>query len=291
MASGGSVWLAATAAGADPVTVKAAPTANAAAPLPTIINGLRQIFFFSLLFRVIPFSLINRSDTVGYPTVQKENRIQALCRSVIDATANSWRRICRACQYGSEKRCRDSGSNRSSGVPMLDRPTKRVIALIVLLIVVATALRGYLPGGRPTSSPEAAVDATVSLAFISALLAISLAVIVVAVIGRLRQPRAARRPRGKPARRTRRQRRPAELARGADRAGIDDRMAVGDGPVDASAAPRHGRAHLTDRLEHSDTRRSRHRDAADKRVESTVGPRRTCCCLISPQARSSYWRC
>ena len=74
---------------------------------------------------------------------------------------------------------------------MSDRATRRVIALIVLIIVVAAALRGYLPGGRPTTPHEPVVNSTVSLAFIVALLAMSLGVIVVAVIGRLRQPRVA----------------------------------------------------------------------------------------------------
>lgn len=74
---------------------------------------------------------------------------------------------------------------------MPDRATRRAIALIVLLIVVAAALRGYLPGGRPTTSPEPVVNSAVSLAFIVALLAMSLTVILIAVIGRLRQPRVA----------------------------------------------------------------------------------------------------
>ena len=41
------------------------------------------------------------------------------------------------CQY-EKSRCR-------AGVPMMDKPTGRVVALIVLLIAVAAALRGYLP--------------------------------------------------------------------------------------------------------------------------------------------------
>jgi hypothetical protein len=74
---------------------------------------------------------------------------------------------------------------------MPDRATSRVIALIVLLIVVAPALHGYLPGGRRTAPREHPGNSAVSLALTVALLAVSLAVIVVAVISRLRQPRAA----------------------------------------------------------------------------------------------------
>ena len=74
---------------------------------------------------------------------------------------------------------------------MPDKAAKRVIALIVLLIVVAAALRGYLPGSRRVAPREHAENSWVSLALIAALLAVSLAVIVVAVIGRLRQPGAA----------------------------------------------------------------------------------------------------
>lgn len=73
---------------------------------------------------------------------------------------------------------------------MPDRATSRVIALIVLLIVVAAALHGYLPGARRTPPREHAASSAVSLALVGALLVVSLAVIVVAVIGRLRQPRA-----------------------------------------------------------------------------------------------------
>ncbi|MGC2652629.1 MAG: DUF4129 domain-containing protein [Mycobacterium sp.] len=74
---------------------------------------------------------------------------------------------------------------------MPDKATSRVIALIVLLIVVAAALHGYLPGGRRTPPREHAGNSAVSLALVVALLAVSLAVIVIAVISRLRQPRAA----------------------------------------------------------------------------------------------------
>jgi hypothetical protein len=33
-----------------------------------------------------------------------------------------------------------------SGVPMFDKATGRVVAVLVLLIAVAAALRGYIPG-------------------------------------------------------------------------------------------------------------------------------------------------
>ena len=74
---------------------------------------------------------------------------------------------------------------------MPDRATSRVIAVIVLLIAVAAALRGYLPGGHRVAPREHAGNSSASLALVVALLAVSLAVIVVAVIGRLRQPRPA----------------------------------------------------------------------------------------------------
>jgi hypothetical protein len=73
---------------------------------------------------------------------------------------------------------------------MPDKATSRVIALIVLLIVVAAALHGYLPGSRRTAPREHTGNSAVSLALVGALLVVSLAVIVVAVITRLREPRA-----------------------------------------------------------------------------------------------------
>jgi hypothetical protein len=84
-----------------------------------------------------------------------------------------------------------AAGNRSSGVPMpgIDKPTGRVVALIVLLIFVAAALRGYLPAqdravhGEPGSSRAA-------LVFVVAALGVTLALVAIAVIARLRDPRA-----------------------------------------------------------------------------------------------------
>ena len=79
----------------------------------------------------------------------------------------------------------------SSGVPMpgIDKPTGRVVTLIVLLIFVAAAIRGYLPAqdravrGEPGSSRAA-------LIFVIAALGVTLALVAMAVIARLRDPRA-----------------------------------------------------------------------------------------------------
>ena len=84
-----------------------------------------------------------------------------------------------------------AAGNRSSGVPMpgIDKPTGRVVALIVLLIAVAAALRGYLPPqaravrGEPGSGRAAQI-------FVVAILGVTLALLAIAVIARLRDPRA-----------------------------------------------------------------------------------------------------
>lgn len=91
-----------------------------------------------------------------------------------------------------------AAANRSSGVTMPDKATSRVVAVIALLIVVAAALRGYLPGNDRTPR-EHATNAPASLAFIVTLLGVSLAIILVAIVTRLREPRAvARAPGGLP---------------------------------------------------------------------------------------------
>ncbi|KKC02753.1 DUF4129 domain-containing protein [Mycobacterium nebraskense] len=75
-------------------------------------------------------------------------------------------------------------------MPGMDKPTGRVVALIVLLLVVSAALRGYLPAshhavhGEPTNNPAA-------LVLVVAALGVTLALVAVAVIARLRDPRAA----------------------------------------------------------------------------------------------------
>jgi hypothetical protein len=83
-----------------------------------------------------------------------------------------------------------AAGNRSSGVPMpgMDKPTGRVVALIVLLVLVAAALRGYLPASErgphkePTEHPAALVSVAV-------LLSVSLAIVALSVIARLRDRR------------------------------------------------------------------------------------------------------
>ncbi len=74
-------------------------------------------------------------------------------------------------------------------MPGMDKPTGRVVALLVLLIALAAALRGYLPAphhavrGEPGSSRAA-------LTFVVAALAVTLALLAIAVIARLRDPHA-----------------------------------------------------------------------------------------------------
>ncbi|WP_406816664.1 DUF4129 domain-containing protein [Mycobacterium sp. M23085] len=70
----------------------------------------------------------------------------------------------------------------------MDKPTGRVVALIVLLLVVAAALRGYLPARLDATRSESGGGA--ALAFVVAVLAVTLAVVAVAVVARLRDPRA-----------------------------------------------------------------------------------------------------
>ncbi|MEB4210155.1 DUF4129 domain-containing protein [Mycobacterium sp. 94-17] len=70
----------------------------------------------------------------------------------------------------------------------MDKPTGRVVALIVLLFVVAAALRGYLPTRHDAMRSESGGQA--ALAFVVAVLAVTLALLAVAVVARLRDPRA-----------------------------------------------------------------------------------------------------
>jgi len=74
-------------------------------------------------------------------------------------------------------------------MPGIDKPTGRVVALIVLLIAVAAALRGYLP--TQDRGPLAAAGGNrAAMMFVIAALAGTLALMAVAVIARLRDPRA-----------------------------------------------------------------------------------------------------
>lgn len=72
---------------------------------------------------------------------------------------------------------------------MPDKPTGRVVALIVLLIVVAAALRGYLPAHAGAAHTESGPN-RVAFVFVVAALSVTVALVAFAVIARLRDPRA-----------------------------------------------------------------------------------------------------
>jgi hypothetical protein len=74
-------------------------------------------------------------------------------------------------------------------MPGIDKPTGRVVALIVLLIAVAAALRGYLPAQDRGQLAAAGGNRAMTM-FVIAALAGTLALMAVAVIARLRDPRA-----------------------------------------------------------------------------------------------------
>jgi hypothetical protein len=71
---------------------------------------------------------------------------------------------------------------------MSDKPTGRVVAVIVLLILVAAALRGYFPAHDPASRPEPG-GGRAGLMFVIAALSATLTLMAIAVIARLRDPR------------------------------------------------------------------------------------------------------
>jgi len=71
----------------------------------------------------------------------------------------------------------------------IDKPTGRVVALIVLLIAVGTALHGYLPADNRAAHAESGGGKAAQLAVIAAL-AGTLVLLAVAIIARLRGPRA-----------------------------------------------------------------------------------------------------
>lgn len=73
--------------------------------------------------------------------------------------------------------------------PGIDKPTGRVVALIVLMIFVAAALRGYLPAqGRVVRGEPGGGRA--ALVFVVVALSATLTLLAIAVIARLRDPRA-----------------------------------------------------------------------------------------------------
>lgn len=73
-------------------------------------------------------------------------------------------------------------------MPGMDKPTGRVVALIVLLLVVAAALRGYIPAPHHAVRSESGGRA--ALVFVVSILAATLALVAIAVVARLRDPRA-----------------------------------------------------------------------------------------------------
>jgi hypothetical protein len=72
----------------------------------------------------------------------------------------------------------------------LDKPTGRVVALVVLLLVVTAALRGYLPAPHQAVRSEPG-SGRAALLFVVGTLGATTAVVAIAVIARLRDPRAA----------------------------------------------------------------------------------------------------
>ena len=72
---------------------------------------------------------------------------------------------------------------------MMDKPTGRVVALIVLLIAAAAALRGYFPA-QVHGPLGGAAGNRAAMMFVIAALAGTLALMTVAIIARLRDPRA-----------------------------------------------------------------------------------------------------
>jgi hypothetical protein len=74
-------------------------------------------------------------------------------------------------------------------MPGIDKPTGRVIALIVLLIIVAAALRGYLPAQDHAVHREPG-SGRAAMMFVIAALSGTLALLTIAVVARLRDPRA-----------------------------------------------------------------------------------------------------
>lgn len=75
-------------------------------------------------------------------------------------------------------------------MPGMDKPTGRVVALIALLLVVSAALRGYLPAPHQRAHGEQG-SSQAALIIVVAALGITLALVAIAVVARLRDPRAA----------------------------------------------------------------------------------------------------
>jgi len=74
-------------------------------------------------------------------------------------------------------------------MPVIDKATGHVVAVIVLMIITGASLHGYLPGVE-RASQQGPPRSSASLVYVAALLAISLVIVGAAVIARLRDPRA-----------------------------------------------------------------------------------------------------
>ena len=74
-------------------------------------------------------------------------------------------------------------------MPGIDKPTGRVVALIVMMIFVAAALRGYLPA-QDHAAHNGPGSNRAALVFVIAALSATVALLAIAVIARLRDPRA-----------------------------------------------------------------------------------------------------
>lgn len=85
-----------------------------------------------------------------------------------------------------------AAGNQSGGVPMpgSDKPTRRVVALIVLLVCAAASLRGYLPANIRAAHDESA-DHPAAQVLVIVLLGVSLALIAISVIAQIREQRTA----------------------------------------------------------------------------------------------------
>lgn len=73
-------------------------------------------------------------------------------------------------------------------MPIFDKATGRVVAVIVLLIAIAASLRGYLPGVEHADTRQPPHSGS-SLVYVAALLGISLVIVAAALVARLRDPR------------------------------------------------------------------------------------------------------
>lgn len=74
-------------------------------------------------------------------------------------------------------------------MPGMDKPTGRVVALIALPLVVSAALRGYLPASHHAAHGEQG-SGRAAVIIVVAALGITLALVAIAVVARLRDPRA-----------------------------------------------------------------------------------------------------